>query len=68
MSQLYDKLTKFDYVLAHTFKVMLGNQKGAVLPEFMEWEKFEKARQYVLQIYRDGYLDIIYNRIMEGKI
>lgn len=65
---IYKKLKMFDVVLAHTFKVLIGNQKGAVLPNFMEYEKFEQARIYTLDLCREGGLDVMYKRIMEGKV
>ena len=65
---IYEKLKKFDVVLAHTFQVLIGNQNGAVLPNFMEYEKFEQARQYTLDLCRKGGLDGMYERIMKGAV
>lgn len=65
---IYERLRRFDIVLAHTFGRLISKQKGAELPPFMETEKFEEARLYTLALSRDGALDIMYERIMEGKI
>ena len=68
MIDIYEKLKRFDVVLAHTFKVMTGNQEGAVLPNFMEYQKYNEALRYTQNIARMGCLDIIYERIMRGAI
>lgn len=65
---IYERLTRFDYVLAHVFKTLLNGQKGPVLPEFMEVDKYNEAIEKTLQIARDGCLDLIYERIIKGEI
>lgn len=65
---IYGRLTQFDIVLAHIFKTLLNGQKGPVLPEFMEIDKYNQAFEATLKMAREGCLDLVYQRIMRGEL
>ena len=58
----------FDMVMAHTFDMYKKKQDGPVLPVFMEYELYEKARIDTLHFHRQGLLVPFYERLKEGTV
>lgn len=66
-------LTKFDTVMAHTFQ-MLRKDSGVDLPPNMDYENYNKAKDETMALHRLSiknqipYIDIVYQRIIEGTV
>ena len=67
MSEI-ELLRIFDMVMAHTFDMYKSKQTGPVIPAFMEFELFEKARLDTMLLHRQGLLIPFYERLKAGTV
>lgn len=59
-------LRKFDVVMNNAFLTFHKSNKE--IHPAMDYESFEKARLYTLEIFRNGFLNEMYERIVKGCV
>lgn len=59
-------LRKFDVVMNNAF--LTFHKSCEEIPPFMDFENFEKARLYTMDIFHRGHLNEMYERIIKGCV
>ena len=76
LNEMYtvDYLMKYDVVMQHAYNILKSKQKGPEIPDCVEIELHNKAKDYALALHRQSlkdripYMDIYYKRIIQGAI